>query len=110
MSIFLAACAETIPDDVHMVMALDQAGWHRAYELNLPENITLVSLPPYSPELNPVEWVWLYLRERYLSVRVCADQNAMIDACCQAWNKLANDVERVKSLCLHPWIETVIPN
>ena len=110
MSIFLAAFAETIPDDVHGVMALDQAGWHRAYQLVVPDNITLVSLPPYSPELNPVEWVWLHLRERYLSLRVFADQNAIIDACCQAWNKLASDTQRVKSLCLHPWIKTVISN
>jgi DDE superfamily endonuclease len=60
MSTFLAAFAQTVSDDTHVVMVLDQAGWHDARALRVPETVTLVSLPAYSPELNPVERVWLY--------------------------------------------------
>ena len=60
-------------------------GWHDERALTVPDNVTLALLPPYSPELNPVERVWLYLRERFLSLRVLDDTEAIIDACCQAW-------------------------
>ena len=108
MSIFLEAFAKTVPDDVHVVMVLDQAGWHSAKKLVVPDNVTLVALPPYSPELNPVEWVWLHLRERFLSLQLFVDHNAIVDACCHAWNTFADDVKQAQSLCLHPWIKSVI--
>ena len=63
----LAEFAAGLPEDVHAVLVLDGAGWHDARALAIPPNITLVPLPPYSPELNPVERVWLYLRERFLA-------------------------------------------
>ena len=66
-------------------MMCDGAGWHDERALTVPDNVTLALLPPYSPELNPVERVWLYLRERFLSLRVLDDTEAIIDACCQAW-------------------------
>jgi transposase len=61
MQVFLDAFAETIADDEHVALVLDGAGWHGSKALRVPSNITLVPLPPYSPELNPVERVWLYL-------------------------------------------------
>jgi hypothetical protein len=67
MQVFLDAFAETIADDEHVAPVLDGAGWHGSKALRVPSNITLVPLPPYSPELNPVERVWLYLKERFLS-------------------------------------------
>jgi hypothetical protein len=70
MSLFLAAFSRTLPKDVHAVLVLDRAGWHGAKALEVRANVTLVPLPPYAPELNPVERVWLYLRERFLSLRV----------------------------------------
>ena len=66
MQEFLDRFAATIADDEHVVMVLDQAGWHGSGTLRVPSKITLVALPPYSPELNPVERVWLYLKERFL--------------------------------------------
>src|SRR4028119_2041167 len=69
MGLFLAEFAAALPEDVHAVLVLDGAGWHGARALVVPPNVTLVPLPPYSPELNPVERVWLYLRERFLSQR-----------------------------------------
>ena len=97
------------------VLVLDGAGWHGARAraralaraLAVPPNVTLVPLPPYSPELNPVERVWLHLRERFLSLRVFADYRAIVDACCAAWNRLVAEPGRLRSLCDQPWIRKV---
>ena len=69
--------------------------------------VTLVPLPPYSPELYPVERIWLYLRERFLSLRVFRDYRAIVDACCTAWNCLVAEPGRIRSLCNQPWITNV---
>jgi hypothetical protein len=60
-----------------------------------------------SPELNPVERIWLYLRERFLSLRFLPDTEAIIEACCRAWNALTAEPDRVRSLCTYPWITKV---
>src|SRR4051812_26080478 len=67
MTLFLAELARVVPPGTHAVLVLDRAGWHVSGDLIVPANLTLVHLPPYSPELNPVERVWRYLRERWLS-------------------------------------------
>ena len=90
------------------VMMCDGAGWHDERALTVPDNVTLALLPPYSPELNPVERVWLYLRERFLSLRVLDDTEAIIDACCQAWIDLIAEPDRMRTLCAYPWIMKVI--
>jgi DDE superfamily endonuclease len=107
MNLFLATFAGGLPEDVHAALVLDGAGWHVARDLVVPPNVTLVPLPPYSPELNPVERVWLHLRERYLSLRVFADYRAIVDACCTAWNRLVAEPDRIRSLCDQPWIRKV---
>ena len=86
---------------------LDGAGWHISRDLAVPQNVTPVVLPCYSPELNPVERVWLYLRERFLSLRLFPSSDAIIDACCAAWMRLIAEPSRLKSLCAYPWIEKV---
>ncbi len=101
---FLRGFSRQLAPDVHAVLVLDGAGWHVAAALQVPD-VTLVKLPPYAPELNPVERVWLYLRERFLSHRLHADQQAVTDAACNAWNRLTPD--RLRSLCDHPWIRQV---
>lgn len=75
----------------HAVMALDQAGCHGASNLRLLNNVTLVLLPPYVPQLNPVERFWRHLREGFLSHRLLDDDEAIVDASCQAWNQLTLD-------------------
>jgi transposase len=107
MGLFLAAFAAGLPEGVHAVLVLDRAGWHGARALTVPPNVTLVPLPPYSAELNPVGRIWLCLRERFLSLRVCADYRAIVDACCIAWNRLVAEPDRSRSLCDHPWIKNV---
>jgi len=105
MSTFLGAFARALPANQHAVMVLDQAGWHGAKALRVPDAVTLVSLPPYSPELNPVERVWLYLRERFLSHCVLDGYDEIVTACCKAWNALTP--ERLRSLTHQPWVQKV---
>jgi transposase len=107
MQVFLDRFAETIGEDEHAVMVLDQAGWHGSGSLAVPANVTLVPLPSYSPELNPVERVWLYLKERFLSHRLLDDYRAIVEAACHAWNRLLAETGRIKSLCSYPWIPKV---
>ena len=80
MQAFLEAFAATIRDDEHVALVLDGAGWHASKRLRVPSNITLVPLPPYWPELNPVERVWLYLKQRFLSLRLLNDYQAIVAA------------------------------
>jgi hypothetical protein len=107
MSRFLADFAATLPEDTHAVLVLDQAGWRGARALQVPKSITLVMLPPYSPALNPVERVWLYLRERYLSHRLLQDYEAVVDACCTVWNKLTAEAGRLPSLSACPYLAKI---
>ena len=86
----------------HVVLVLDGAGWHVAKALKVPANVTLLPLPPYSPKLNPVERVWGYMRDRYLSCRVYKDYDHVFDAAAEAWNRL--DADRLKSLCATSWL------
>ena len=109
MQIFLDGFAEEIAKDEHVALVLDQAGWHGAGALVVPDNITLVPLPPYSPELNPVERVWLYLKERFLSHRLLANYEAIADAASKAWKRLLAETGRITLLCSYPWILAVKP-
>jgi transposase len=70
------------------MLVLDQAGWHISKALPVPPNITLVPLPAKSPELNPVENIWQFMRDNWLSNRVFRSYEDILDHCCFAWNKL----------------------
>jgi transposase len=107
MQIYFDEFAKTIPPDEHVAMFMDQAGWHGAKALVVPANMTLVPLPSYAPQLNPVERLWLHMKARYLSHRLHADYEAIRDAACEAWNKLLAETGRITSLCSYPWIMEV---
>ena len=104
MQAFLSAFAKTIAADEHVALVLDGAGWHNGKKLLVPDNITLVPLPPYSPELNPVERVWLYLKQRFLSLRLLNDYKAIVGAASKAWKRLCRETGRLTSLTSYPWI------
>jgi hypothetical protein len=109
MNLFLAELSRAVPAETHAVLVLDRAGWHVSADLAVPSNLTLVHLPPYSPELNPVETVWLHLRERWLSHRVLAGgYEAVLDAACAAWNALRAEPGRLRSLTSYPWLPTSV--
>lgn len=75
----------------------------------MPNNITLVHLPSYSPELNAIEKVWQYLRDLYLSGRLFSGTRAIVDACCTAWNALIAEAGRIPSLADFEWARQVNP-
>jgi transposase len=104
MNPFLAELSEGLPAGTHAVVVLDRAGWHTAADLDAPSNLTLVHLPAYSPELNPVEKVGPFLRERCFSHRLFPTVEAVVDACCRAWNRLLTEPGRLRSLTTFPWL------
>ena len=88
----------------HAVLVCDGAGWHqRGARLKVPGNITLLSLPPYSPELNPMENVWDYLRQNKLCALVWDEYENILDACQSAWCFLINDPDRIRSIGTRHW-------
>ena len=107
MSLFLAELSQAVAPGAHAVVLMDKAGWHIAGDLVVPANLSLVFLPPYSPELNPIERLWLHLRDNHLTHRVFAGTAEIIEACCDAWNALLAETGRIRSLCSYPWLEKV---
>ena len=103
MSEHLAEISLVVDPGCHAVVLLDQAGWHGAARLVVPANITLLPLPPCSPELNPVENVWQFMRDNWLSNRVFSSYTDILDHCCDAWRKLTDQPWRIISLGLREW-------
>ena len=99
----LAEISQAVDPGAHAVLILDQAGWHVTPKLKVPENITLMFLPPRSPELNPVENVWQFMRDNWLSNRIFKSYDDIVDHCCFAWNKLVDQPWRIMSLGLRQW-------
>jgi hypothetical protein len=98
MQVFLDRFSLALPERVDAALLLDGAGWHIAGPLAVPANISLVFLPPYAPELNPVERVRLYLRERLFSLRLFLNPDRIIEGCCQAWDQLTAKTGRIVPL------------
>ncbi len=109
MNLHLAEISTQVAPGAHAVITLDGAGWHQAGggKLNLPDNISLLSLPPYSPELNPVENIWQFLRQNHLANRIYDDYTAIVDACCEAWNALIAMPDTIRSIATRKWAEAV---
>jgi len=103
MTLHLAEISAAVDPGAHAVLLLDQAGWHLSGALVVPENITLLPLPPRSPELNPVENVWQFMRDNWLSNRVFQSYDDIVAHCCEAWNKLTDQPWRIMSLGLRDW-------
>ena len=103
----LAEISREVTPGAHAVVVLDGAGWHGAGDLAVPDNLTLLPLPRYSPELNPVENVWQYLRQNKLSLRVWPDYDAIVATCCEAWNALMAMPERLASITRREWAKAV---
>ena len=103
MSSFLALVANEFPNE-QILMVMDGAGWHRAAELVIPDRITILLLPPYSPELNPAEHLWDELREKYFANRVFDDLDAVYSQIITAVRSLIADQPRVASLTGFDWI------
>jgi transposase len=106
MNVFLRMLSEELEPKDHAVLIMDGAGWHKAKRLAVPENVTILYLPPYSPELNPVERLWAYLRSHYLANRAYEDYKHLLDAGADAWQQLTPEL--LRSVCACPYLEHVI--
>jgi len=103
MNAFLKILDAERKGDEHIVLIMDGAGWHKSKQLQLPDGITALLLPPYSPELNPMENLWHYIRSHYLSNRVYDDYDALLEGGTQAYRKLTP--EALKTICACPYLE-----
>ena len=109
MSIFLEEVARRHPEEF-ILMFLDGAGWHRANDLAVPENMRLEALPPYSPQLNPVEHIWDEIREKWFANEVFNSLDAVEDRLVEALVALENDRELVASTTGFDWIQASKPD
>jgi transposase len=103
MQLHLDEISRNVAEGAHAVLLLDRAGWHITGKLDVPDNITPIFLPSRAPELNPVENVWLYLRQNWLSNTVLENYDAIIDAACAAWLKLIAQPETITSIGMRDW-------
>ncbi len=103
MQLHLDEIAAKVAPGAHAVLIFDRAGWHTTPELRMPANVTPIWLPSRSPELNPVENVWQYLRQNWLSNRVFETYDDIIDAACEAWNKLTAQPAVITSIGMREW-------
>ena len=103
MNHHLNEISSQVAASAHAVVILDGAGWHRSQGLVVPANIMLLALPPYSPELNPVDRIWHYLRRHWLANSVFQSLADIMDACEMAWNRFAADHALIRSLCAVAW-------
>ena len=103
MNLHLLEISAIIAPGAHAIVIVDQAGWHFSKALQIPNNITLLPLPPRSPELNPVENIWQFMRDNWLSNRIFKSYNDIVDHCCFAWNQLIDQPWRIMSIGLRDW-------
>jgi transposase len=104
MALHLEEIATAVAPGAHAILVLDQAGWHVSKTLPVPPNITLVPLPAKSPELNPVENIWQFMRDNWLSNRVFSSYEDILDHCCFAWNKLIDQPWKIISIGTREWV------
>ena len=103
MQLHLDEISLAVAEGAYAVLLLDRAGWHTTSKLDVPDNITPVFLPSRAPELNPVENVWQYLRQNWLSNTVFENYDAIVDAACKAWRNLIAQPETITSIGMREW-------
>lgn len=105
MNLHLEAISAHVEKNSHAVIIIDGAGWHKeGGTLCVPDNITLIRLPAYSPELNAQENIWEYLRPNYLAGKVFDTYDDIVDGCCVAWNALIATSGKIKSIASRNWL------
>jgi transposase len=103
MALYMEEISQAVAPGAHAVVLLDQAGWHTSTKLPVPNNVTLLPLSAKSPELNPVENTWQFMRDNWLFNHVFASHSDILDHCCHAWNKLVDQPWRITSIGLRDW-------
>jgi hypothetical protein len=111
MNLHLSEISAQVAPGAHAVVVLDKAGWHQTGgELQVPANLSLLHLPPDSPELHPVENVWEDLRQNELSFRIWPTYQAILETCCAAWNALVAKPDLLASITRRDWASVAVPS
>jgi transposase len=105
VNLFLEEFSRQLAPGVHAVLLWDNASYHVAKGLVVPPNVSLIGLLPYSPELNPVENLWHYLRAHHWSNRVYRDYDALLEAATESWRAVCLDPEKIRSVCAVPYLQ-----
>jgi transposase len=105
---FLTEISQRLAPNTHAVLIWDNAGFHTAKNVIVPPNITLIPLPPYAPELNPVENLWHYLRSHYWSLRIYKNYRALKQAAVKAWRAVCLVPSLIQSVCAAPYVENAL--
>ena len=105
MNLYLVALGKQVAAGGHAKVIVYGAGWHIAAALRVSENISLLFLSPYSPELNAQENIWQYLRQNFLAGRIFDTCNDIVDACCNAWKALTGETGRIASIATRDWLQ-----
>ena len=103
MRLFLKEFSKSTLTGRHAVLVCDQAGWHKTAKLKIPSNISLLFLPPYSPELNPIEQLWRQLKHKYLANRCFDDYLDIMNSVANAWKSFTQTCGAIKKLCSRSW-------
>jgi transposase len=103
MQLHLDEISRMVARKARGVVLMDRAGWHTTAKLNVPKNLTIILLPSRSPELNPVENIWQYIRANWLSNRVFENYDDIVNAGCDAWNRLIDQPETITSIGTRKW-------
>jgi transposase len=105
INLFLEQFSAALEQGVHAILVWDGAGYHRSGKLKIPENITVVPLPPYSPELNPIENLWHFLKSHYWANRVYDDYDVLFQAAMEAWRCVCLNPDNIQSICTTPYAQ-----
>jgi transposase len=103
MNLHLAEIATAVALGAHAILPLNQAGWHLSAALEVPDHITILPLQPKSPELNPVENLWQFMRDNWLSNRIFTSYNNIVDHSSDAWNRIIDQTWKILSTDLRSW-------
>ena len=101
MKLHIDEISQQVKKERHAVLVVDGARWHQEHMSR--DNVSVLKLPPYSLELNPVEQVWQWLKQHYLSNRCFKNYNEIVEACCEAWNKFSEQPDLIKSIGTRKW-------
>ena len=103
MLLHLTEIALAVAPGAHALVQVDQAGWHMKGKLDVPGNISIVALPDKCPERNPVQNIWQFMRDNWLSNRVFTSHDNIVDHCCEAWNRLIDQPWHIMSIGHRKW-------
>ena len=103
----LQLISDATPKGRYSVVIMDRASWHSSKTDSQLDNLSIMHLPPYSPELNPIEQVWSWLRQNDLANFAFKDYEDIVEQVARAWNNFRHQVEQVKTLCQREWINLI---